>query len=653
MDKLFKKLIVGILTLSLVLSFSSSVVFAGQTSETQTTSKQGENGGDIISKTLDELIEAGDLDAEVIVAENLSSNEEALEFVGEQSDDVLCHIEIECNMNSDGIGAYAVVVCAKNLWERNDESEISALSDETLIEHLQKAWGNLEETIYVYNFGLTVSNLTEMYFSAILQSPEFFNVETSYRYSYYESGAIYYVLPDYIETDLDKYTDMLNNFNNKVQEAKEAVAESGATTELGKTYVLHNWLCGNTTYNYSAAESSEVNDWTNFTAYGTLVNGTGVCQSYTLAFATILRDNGIDAKCLIVNSMDHAWNEVKIGNCWYQTDVTWDDTDDEDINIYSWFLKSDDAFTKHNGWKNGAYAEYPSYGWDESLTCASTIYDSKDWENFDPKTPCPDGHTVVTDSSVQATCTETGLTEGSHCQICGEILTAQETIPAKGHTKETVKGKEATCTEAGLTDGTKCSVCGEVLTAQNTIPAKGHTWDDGTVTTEATCTKAGEKTYTCTACGDTKTEEIDATGHKEAGAVKENEKAATYTSEGSYDKVVYCSICKEELSRETVKTAKLSKLTNPMTLKASSKTLKYKTLKKKKQSFTITFKTKAQGKVTYTLNSKAKKAGIKVSSIGKVTVPKKCKKGTYKITVKAAGNTQYNALNKTFTIKVK
>ena len=40
-----------------------------------------------------------------------------------------------------------------------------------------------------------------------------------------------------------------------------------------------------------------------------------------------------------------------------------------------------------------------------------------------------------------------------------------------------------------------------------------HTWDSGTVTTAPTCTKAGEETYSCTECGATKTEPIDATGH--------------------------------------------------------------------------------------------------------------------------------------------
>ena len=93
-------------------------------------------------------------------------------------------------------------------------------------------------------------------------------------------------------------------------------------------------------------------------------------------------------------------------------------------------------------------------------------------------------------------------------------------------------GGTATCTEKA-----KCAVCGaeygDVLGHDFTTSwthddnmhwkqcsrcdekddVSPHTWDSGTVTTAPTCTKAGERTYTCTECGATKTEPIDATGH--------------------------------------------------------------------------------------------------------------------------------------------
>lgn len=111
------------------------------------------------------------------------------------------------------------------------------------------------------------------------------------------------------------------------------------------------------------------------------------------------------------------------------------------------------------------------------------------------------GHIEATNESIDATCTETGLTEGTYCSVCDEILVAQEVVPANGHTEVIREGKEATCTDTGLTEGTDCSVCGEVLIAQETIPAKGHT-EVIKARKEATCTATGlTEGKDCSVCG--------------------------------------------------------------------------------------------------------------------------------------------------------
>ena len=107
-------------------------------------------------------------------------------------------------------------------------------------------------------------------------------------------------------------------------------------------------------------------------------------------------------------------------------------------------------------------------------------------------------HTVVVDAAVAATCTESGLTEGSHCSTCNAVLVAQEVIPALGHKTELKNVKAATCTEAGYTGDKVCSVCGATVEKGSEIAALGHKFSDGV------CSACGEKDPTYNPFNDVK-----------------------------------------------------------------------------------------------------------------------------------------------------
>ena len=141
-------------------------------------------------------------------------------------------------------------------------------------------------------------------------------------------------------------------------------------------------------------------------------------------------------------------------------------------------------------------------------------------------------HDIVTDPAVAPTCTESGLTEGKHCSVCGMVLLAQEEEPALGHLwgassytladdgstmsarhtclrdadhqeAETVNTSaftalQPTCTEAGKTTYTATfdnKAFGRRSTTREDIPAKGHDWrtvyewysDNGYVAATRTC----------------------------------------------------------------------------------------------------------------------------------------------------------------------
>lgn len=162
------------------------------------------------------------------------------------------------------------------------------------------------------------------------------------------------------------------------------------------------------------------------------------------------------------------------------------------------------------------------------------------------KTPAL-GHNTTYMSKVQeATCTQKGIYQG-RCSRCNESV--QVTVPPLGHTwDEGHITKRATDTKDGERTFV-CTVCGEKMievipkltqttTYEKTVvaptcteqgytlytpkngtsykddfvPAVGHKWDAGVVTREATAAADGERTYTCTVCGEKKTETIPAIG---------------------------------------------------------------------------------------------------------------------------------------------
>lgn len=113
------------------------------------------------------------------------------------------------------------------------------------------------------------------------------------------------------------------------------------------------------------------------------------------------------------------------------------------------------------------------------------------------------------------------------------------------HSLTEVRGsREPTCTEEGYTGDTYCKVCDKVQKPGKSIPAKGHSWNEGVITTAATCENAGAKTYTCTVCNATKTEAIDATGHT---PVEVAEQPATCTEAG-HKAGTKCSVCGATIS---------------------------------------------------------------------------------------------------------
>ncbi len=178
-----------------------------------------------------------------------------------------------------------------------------------------------------------------------------------------------------------------------------------------------------------------------------------------------------------------------------------------------------------------------------------------------PVTVLATGHTYVytdngdgthTKSCIEKddTTTEEHSYENSACTLCEE---EHEPVPGEPVIEEEVY---VTCkTNGSYEEVIYCTTCNEELSREYVVvPATGHSYtytDKGDGTHIKSCTEGDDTTTEahsyknsfCTLCGEHT--------HTLKEPEIENEVVATCTKDGSYDKVIYCATCDEELCRET------------------------------------------------------------------------------------------------------
>jgi len=241
--------------------------------------------------------------------------------------------------------------------------------------------------------------------------------------------------------------------------------------------------------------------------------------------------------------------------------------------------------------------------------------------------------------TTEPTCIKTGE-QTFTCTICHNTKT-EPVLTTDNHLNTEIRNqKEPTCKEEGYTGDTYCSDCKTLISSgQSIAKTENHNWDDGKITTEPTCTKKGEKTFTCSICGGTKTTKINATGHSYGEYVIV--KAPTNSEKGLKSKT--CSTCGKVYS---VTIPKVNSVTAPkkdssetnteLNIQTSQQTTKKIKLNRRKLTLKKgkTFKLKvtltpknSQDKIIYKTSNKKV---AKVSKSGKI---KAVKKGKANITV--------------------
>ncbi len=203
-----------------------------------------------------------------------------------------------------------------------DEKIYLPSSDEDFISRLyygnQDAWDRLKSAVNQAN----------------LNNP--FNIEMcSATYTvFHQSQHKAYITFDYLIEDIDQRRNMQLEMMDKVDEIFSLYNIDPNSPKRKDIYSINNYLINHSTYDHATASNGTAKT-TKRTAYGVLVEGSGVCGAYAKAFELVAKQANIKTLVDTGNTKEngevdpngaHAWNVVKVNGKWYMIDVTWNDS---------------------------------------------------------------------------------------------------------------------------------------------------------------------------------------------------------------------------------------------------------------------------------------------------------------------------------------
>lgn len=203
-----------------------------------------------------------------------------------------------------------------------------------------------KETITLLPYTLTPGEL-EALFHRLRNSNRLPWYAEGYRYTYSPlTGMVHSV--EFMNLDPEKYD--YDAYEQAVRESLSAAVLPGMSQQQIALSV-HDWFASHYTYDESLSR---------FSSYDLLVHGSAVCEGYARAYMDVLKRAGVECVYVHSETMEHAWNMVRLDGRWYHVDVTWADPVSDCFGLvrHDCFLADDEAISRqsHAGWES----EYPA-----------------------------------------------------------------------------------------------------------------------------------------------------------------------------------------------------------------------------------------------------------------------------------------------------
>lgn len=252
----------------------------------------------------------------------------------------------------------------QNYVETFDVDENEVLAQEAILNSLN----NLDDEVNLREFNLSLDIVKKICAQVVNYQPEFFYFKNFTYYYIPSTNVVTRIVWNYIDYTKDDIQSMRARYQEKLNEALSWIKSDMNAND--KIMAVHEYLTLHSYYSNKA-------EWSNgqYTAYNILVNGSGLCQAYALAFNGIMKELGIDSLFVASQTLNHAWNLVNVDGEWYHVDVTWDDNSVP----YSGFSSHINVLQSDSGIRNSGHSTW------ETITpeANDNRYDNIYWKKVD------------------------------------------------------------------------------------------------------------------------------------------------------------------------------------------------------------------------------------------------------------------------------
>ena len=203
-------------------------------------------------------------------------------------------------------------------------------------------YSNFSQRIDQFQFSgrITADRINDVTNAVYYDNPDFFWLDSSYRYSYNTQGQVLGLRVNFNET-ADRYDESKRKFDAAADKLIREAQKLSSAVEQEK--YLHDRLLDMVEYDLNASN--------NQSAYSALVDGRSVCAGYARAFQYLMMKLGIPCYyCVGVAGEDHAWNIVALDGGFYNVDLAWNDPIDNPKGNYHYEyfnLTDDQIFYDH------------------------------------------------------------------------------------------------------------------------------------------------------------------------------------------------------------------------------------------------------------------------------------------------------------------